>query len=78
MTESNDEEIDLLVQEGFNFDERSERSFFRQPSLSNTYIKELHDMMNLHIIRRMLIFLASLRISFGPMNIFSLMYYIFF
>jgi len=79
MTElSNDEEIDLLVQEDFDFDERSERSFFRQPSLSNTHIKELHDMMNLHIIRRMLIFLASLRISFGPMNIFSLMYYIFF
>jgi len=45
MTElSNDEEIDLLVQEDFDFDERSERSFFRQSSLSNTYIRELrHD-----------------------------------
>ena len=41
MTElSNDEEIDLLVQEDFDFDERSERSFFRQSSLSNTYIRE--------------------------------------
>jgi len=43
MTESNDEEIDLLVQEDFDFDERSERSFFRDSSLSNTYIRELHD-----------------------------------
>ena len=43
MTESNDEEIDLLVQEDFDFDERSERSFFRHSSLSNTYIRELHD-----------------------------------
>ena len=40
MTESNDEEIDLLVQEDFDFDERSERSFFRQSSLSNTYIRD--------------------------------------
>jgi len=40
MTESNDEEIDLLVQEDFDFDERSERSFLRQPSLSNTYIRD--------------------------------------
>jgi len=75
MTESNDEEIDLLVQEDFDFDERSERSFFRQSSLSNKYIRELHDMMNLHILRRMLRFLAFLRINFGPMNTLSLMYY---
>ena len=40
MTESNDEDIDLLVQEDFDFDERSERSFFRQPSLSNTYVRD--------------------------------------
>jgi len=40
MTESNDEEIDLLVQEDFDFDERSERSFFRHSSLSNTYIRD--------------------------------------
>ena len=76
MTElSNDEEIDLLVQEDFDFDERSERSFFRKSSLLNTYIRELHDMMNLHILRRMLRFLASLQINFGPMNTLSLMYY---
>jgi len=49
MTESNDEEIDLLVQEDFNFDERSERSFFRQPSVSNSYRRELHDGSKLHI-----------------------------
>ena len=78
MTElSNDEEIDLLVQEDFDFDERSERSFFRKSSLLNTYIRELHDMMNLHILRRMLRFLASLQINFGPMNTLSLMYYIY-
>jgi len=40
MTESNDEEIDLLVQEDFDFDERSERLFFRQSFLSNTYIRD--------------------------------------
>ena len=40
MTESNDEEIDLLVHEDFDFDERSERLFFRQSFLSNTYIRD--------------------------------------
>ena len=39
-TESNDEEIDLLVQEDFDFDERSKRSFFRQSSLSSTCIRD--------------------------------------
>ena len=72
MTESNDEEIDLLVQADFDFDERSERSFFRQSSLSNTYIRDdefTYTSKNVKI-------LASLRINFGPMNTRSLTYYI--